>query len=97
MCKRCDRLESLEGRAPLRRVQFRALKRGGTTSDALGVMVLEIAETVGVSDGALMVGTIPFMFKQWASGSTDVPPGWEERIAAAWIAVERGDRWRVYE
>ena len=97
MCKRCNRLETIGGRAPLRRVQFRALRVGGTKEHALSIMVLEIAEAVGVGDGALMVGTLPTLFRGWASGTMEIAPGWEEKIACAWIAIERGERWRVYE
>ena len=97
MCKSCNRTETEEGRAPLRRVQFRAMRAGGTKEHALAIMLLEVVEAVGVQDAALMVGAVPMIVREWASRAVEIPPGWEEKIATAWIAVERGERWKVYQ
>ena len=97
LCKTCNRTETSAGRAPLRRLEFLSIKRGGTKADALAVMVLDIARSVGVPDGALMVGTIPFVFRSWVDGSIPVPMTHAEKVSGAWIAMQAGEGWRVYE
>ena len=97
MCKRCDRVESRAGRAGVRRVEFNALRAGGTRADALRFMVVEIGKAVGVTDGAVMCGTLPTVFRSWADGSVDVPEPWKAKIVGAWVAVEAGNVPKVYQ